>query len=143
MASGSYRQLPEASPSQRVTRVEIIVVGGIYRLLRKIGAGSFGTIYLGVNMTDGEEVAVKMESITTKHPQLMYESKVYKILEGGIGIPNTKWCGLTKSYNVLVMDLLGPNLEQLFVANNRIFSIKTILQIAIQAKTGWFPFPTE
>jgi serine/threonine protein kinase len=54
-----------------------------YRLSRKIGSGSFGDIYLGVNVTTGEEVAIKLESVKTKHPQLLYESKIYRILYGG------------------------------------------------------------
>lgn len=58
-------------------------VGKKYRLGRKIGSGSFGDIYLGTNMTTGEEVAIKLESIKTKHPQLLYESKIYRILHGG------------------------------------------------------------
>ena len=36
------------------------IVGGKYRLIRKIGSGSFGDIYLGINITNGEEVAVKV-----------------------------------------------------------------------------------
>ena len=58
-------------------------VGRKYRLGRKIGSGSFGDIYLGTNMTTGEEVAIKLESIKTRHPQLLYESKIYRILQGG------------------------------------------------------------
>ena len=46
-------------------------VGKKYRLGRKIGSGSFGDIYLGTNMTSGEEVAIKLESVKTKHPQLI------------------------------------------------------------------------
>jgi casein kinase 1 alpha len=38
------------------------VVGGKYRLVRKIGSGSFGDIYLGINISNGEEVAVKVQS---------------------------------------------------------------------------------
>ena len=48
---------------------------------RKIGSGSFGDIYLGINITNGEEVAVKLESSKARHPQLLYESKLYKILQ--------------------------------------------------------------
>ena len=58
-------------------------VGKKYRLGRKIGSGSFGDIYLGTNMTTGEEVAIKLESVKTRHPQLLYESKIYRILHGG------------------------------------------------------------
>lgn len=58
------------------------IVGGKYRLIRKIGSGSFGDIYLGINVTNGEEVAVKLEPTKARHPQLLYESKVYKILQG-------------------------------------------------------------
>ena len=61
-------------------------VGKKYRLGRKIGSGSFGDIYLGTNMTTGEEVAIKLESVKTKHPQLLYESKIYRILHGGCGL---------------------------------------------------------
>ena len=58
-------------------------VGNKYRLGRKIGSGSFGELYLGTNITNGEEVAIKLEPVKTKHPQLLYESKLYKILSGG------------------------------------------------------------
>ena len=100
------------------------VVGGKYRLVRKIGSGSFGDIYLGINITNGEEVAVKLESVKARHPQLLYESKLYKILQGGIGIPHIRWYGPERDYNVLVMDLLGPSLEDLFNFCSRRFTMK-------------------
>jgi hypothetical protein len=37
----------------------------------------------GINITNGEEVAVKLESVKARHPQLLYESKLYKILQVG------------------------------------------------------------
>nr|XP_014333586.1 PREDICTED: casein kinase I isoform alpha [Bos mutus] len=67
------------------------IVGGKYKLVRKIGSGSFGDIYLAINITNGEEVAVKLESQKARHPQLLYESKLYKILQGGVGIPHIRF----------------------------------------------------
>ncbi|KAJ0647391.1 putative protein kinase CK1-CK1 family [Helianthus annuus] len=108
------------------------VVGGNFKLGRKIGSGSFGELYLGVNIQSGEEVAIKLESIKTKHPQLHYESKVYMLLQGGTGIPNLKWYGAEGEYNIMVIDLLGPSLEDLFNYCNRKFSLKTVLMLADQ-----------
>ena len=91
-----------------------IRVANKYRLGRKIGSGSFGDIYLGTHISTGEEVAIKLESIKSKHPQLLYESKLYKILGGGVGIPSVRSFTVEGDYNVMVLDLLGPSLEDLF-----------------------------
>ena len=84
------------------------------------------------SLRSGEEVAVKLESVKTKHPQLLYESKLYRLLAGGIGIPNVRWFGVEGEFNILVMDLLGPSLEDLFNFCSRKFSIKTVLMLADQ-----------
>ncbi|KAH8306297.1 hypothetical protein KR018_006770 [Drosophila ironensis] len=107
-------------------------VGNKYRLGRKIGSGSFGDIYLGTTINTGEEVAIKLECIRTKHPQLHIESKFYKTMQGGIGIPRIIWCGSEGDYNVMVMELLGPSLEDLFNFCSRRFSLKTVLLLADQ-----------
>ncbi|OAY53943.1 casein kinase 1-like protein 1 [Manihot esculenta] len=107
-------------------------VGNKFRLGRKIGSGSFGEIYLGTNIQTNEEVAIKLETVKTKHPQLLYESKLYRILQGGTGIPNVRWFGVEGDYNVLVMDLLGPSLEDLFNFCSRKLSLKSVLMLADQ-----------
>ncbi|KAG9159021.1 hypothetical protein Leryth_021742 [Lithospermum erythrorhizon] len=109
-----------------------LVVGGKYKLGRKIGSGSFGELYLGVNIQTGEEVAVKLESIKTKHPQLHYESKLYMLLQGGTGIPHLKWFGVEGEHNCMAIDLLGPSLEDLFNYCNRKLTLKTVLMLADQ-----------
>ena len=87
-----------------------------FSLGRKIGSGSFGDIYLGSNVYNNEDVAIKLESTKTRHPQLSIESRIYKYcillyfsihsdsraMAGGIGIPQIKWSGSEGDYNVLV-----------------------------------------
>ncbi|XP_020093874.1 casein kinase 1-like isoform X2 [Ananas comosus] len=108
------------------------VIGGKFKLGRKIGSGSFGELYLGTNIQSGEEVAIKLESVKTKHPQLHYESKLYMLLQGGTGIPHLKWFGMEGEYHIMVIDLLGPSLEDLFNYCNRKFTLKTVLMLADQ-----------
>lgn len=108
------------------------IVVGKYHIGRRLGGGSFGDIYLGVDVNTREEVGVKVEPVKSRHPQLMYESKLYETLRGGVGIPNVRWFGVEGGNNYLVMDLLGPSLEDLFNFCNRQFSLKTVLMLADQ-----------
>jgi len=86
----------------------------------------------GTNIISGEEIAIKLESVKAKHPQLEYEARVYKSLAGGVGIPFVRWFGTECDYNAMVLDLLGPSLEDLFNFCNRKFSLKTVLLLADQ-----------
>lgn len=107
-------------------------IGNKYQVGAKIGSGSFGQIHLGLNAQTSEEVAIKFETIRTRHPQLLYESKIYQNLAGGLGIPNIHWYGVEGEFNVMVIDLMGPSLEDLFTQCNRRFSLKTVLMLADQ-----------
>ena len=56
-----------------------------------------------------------------------------------VGIPTIKWCGTEGDYNVLVMELLGPSLEDLFNFCERKFSLKTVLLLADQlVSSDWY-----
>ncbi|OXA55493.1 casein kinase I [Folsomia candida] len=117
--------------SDAASRKAEFIIADKYRLVRKIGSGSFGDIYYAKSISGDEEVAVKMENIRAKHPQLLYESKVCKLLKAH-GIPEVKWFGTVNDYNVLVMQLLGPSLEDLFNYSHRQFTLKTVLHLADQ-----------
>lgn len=107
-------------------------IAGKYRVGRKIGSGSFGEIYLATNIQTGEQVAVKMEKVSTNHPQLLYEARLYRVFQGDTGIPQMFWYGIEGTHNVLVMELLGQSLEELLQTNKGRLPLKTVLLLADQ-----------
>jgi len=107
------------------------LINNEYRIIKKLGGGSFGEIYLGVG-GDGRKVAMKFEAHGTRCPQLRHEYKVYRELNNCMGFGTVSFFGIHQNYNVMVMDLLGPSLEDLFVQCDRHFSLKTVLQLADQ-----------
>ena len=100
-----------------------------------LGKGSFGRIYSGVNKTTNEEVAIKLEPANTDQPQLIYEYKIYKILQGGYGFPKIYEFENDSKYNILIMDLLGSSIESLFNKAQKKFSFLTCLMIIDQIIT--------
>lgn len=108
------------------------VVGLHYKIGKKIGEGSFGVLFEGSNIINGVAVAIKFEPRKTEAPQLRDEYRTYKHLQGCDGIPNAYYFGQEGLHSILVIDLLGPSLEDLFDWCGRRFSVKTVVQVAIQ-----------
>ncbi|KAG7697561.1 hypothetical protein KL930_000384 [Ogataea haglerorum] len=111
------------------------VVGLHYKIGKKIGEGSFGVIFEGTNLINGIPVAIKFEPRKTEAPQLRDEYRTYKHLNGVKGIPSAYYFGQEGLHNILVIDLLGPSLEDLFDWCGRKFSVKTVVQVAVQMIT--------
>lgn len=109
-----------------------IRVGGKYILKSKIGSGSFGEIYLGTDVVSQKNYAMKLKETNVQDCQLPYENEVYKKIRGGTGFPNIEWFGLEGDFYVMVMELLGPSLEDCFIYRNRRFTVKTVLLLADQ-----------
>ncbi|KAI9571315.1 CK1/CK1/CK1-G protein kinase [Boletus coccyginus] len=120
------------------------VVGVHYRVGKKIGEGSFGalhpssapssllTIHPGTNLLNSTTVAIKFEPRKAEAPQLRDECRSYRILAGCPGIPQIYHFGQEGLHNILVIDLLGPSLEDLFDMCGRRFSTKTVCMAARQ-----------
>jgi casein kinase 1 len=100
-----------------------------------LGKGSFGSIFVGKNNQTNEEVAIKLEPADTEQPQLIYEYKIYKILQGGYGFPTIYKYTTESNFNILVMDLLGDSIEKLFNKAQKHFSLLTCLMIVDQILT--------
>lgn len=98
-----------------------------------VNGGAYGQIYIGELQSDKTKVAVKVEKQGTGHEKLLHEGTAYRKLEGMLGIPKMYWFGMHgEQYNMLVMDFLGPSLNDLFENNDQKFSLKTVLLLIDQ-----------
>jgi casein kinase 1, gamma len=103
LASGGGQQAgTSASASQN-----ILMVGNNFRVGKKIGSGNFGELRLGKNLYTSEHVAIKLEAIKSRAPQLHLEYRFYRLLGQTEGVPSVYYFGPCSKYNALVMELLG------------------------------------
>ena len=110
-----------------------------YKVIKKLGGGAFGDIYKVEKRKTGDFLAAKVEKAVknAKHIMLFWESKLIHKLRGKTAVPNLHFVGDEKTedgkmFHVMVMDLLGKSLEDLFQECRRKFDLKSVLHIAKQ-----------
>jgi serine/threonine protein kinase len=124
---------------------------GRFEIVKRLGSGSFGEIFLARDLITNTLCALKVEPSNSKHPQLRIEQKIFqrmnncqyvmiesvyfsiKISYIGIGYPSMIKLIEERDVIILAMELLGPSLEDLLNFCQRKFSKKTVLMLIDQA----------
>ncbi|CAL1373422.1 unnamed protein product [Linum trigynum] len=114
---------------------EKVAVGGSHR---RLGKGGFGQVFVGRRIGAGPgavEVALKFEHRSSKGCNYgpPYEWQVYNALGGSHGVPRVHFKGCQSDYYVMVMDMLGPSLWDVWNNNSQTMSIEMVACIAIEA----------
>jgi serine/threonine protein kinase len=104
---------------------------GRFILLRKLGSGGFGEIYESEDTRTNEHVAVKIESSRAMSPRVIYESKLYTLLQDCVGVPRLIWFGIEYGQNAMAISLLGKSLDVLASEHTNL-SLKTVLMLVPQ-----------
>ncbi|KPA83495.1 putative mitochondrial casein kinase 1 isoform 2 [Leptomonas pyrrhocoris] len=135
MPSASLKENTEVD-AINAKRAQEILIGGRFRIQERLGGGAFGEVFKGIDVNSGRPVAMKMELTKDGHrSHLNLEHKIYRKFNEcpvTVGIPQSFYCGRAGDYTIMVMELLGPCLEDLFALCHRKFTPKTVCMIGIQ-----------
>ena len=108
------------------------LIFGKYLIRKRIGKGSFGTVYQGVNTENNGKIAVKVEKREKNDPGTLENEAKRLVYLQGEGIPKVYCYGNNLLHNLLVEELLGKSLEDIFNAYGKPFSLKTVCVIGIE-----------
>ena len=132
---GTMEDMPDKMDDSEIPPV----VNDRFAISKKVGSGSYGSVFMATDTVTGETVALKIESnkaLKQKRKQLLHELLLYKQLQGGVGIPKVVWFGSDKALHgrqTLALELLGPSLSDLFKrGKNKGFSLDTVSMLAPQ-----------
>lgn len=106
--------------------------GDRLQVLHKIGQGSFGRIYVVEDKRSRKKLAMKVEELDVRVPQLLFEAQMYNVMSSSVNVPRIYQSGFDGRANTMVIDLCGKSLESLLNLCHRRMSLKTVLMLADQ-----------
>ena len=86
------------------------LINSRYVFEKKIGSGSFGSVFRGKNIISEDKVAIKFEASSVEMPTLLWESKILNHLAGIPGVVKLRYFGTEANKNIIVMDLYSHTL---------------------------------
>ena len=108
------------------------LIFGKYSLKHLIAESSVGEVYLGKNILNNKEYAVKIEKPFKGHSSLKEEAYILLLLKGP-GLPSVISFGLSLGYHILVENLLGESIYSIWLKQRKKLNLKDTCMLAIQA----------
>ena len=93
-----------------------------YTIIDKLGEGSFGTVFRGVNVKNNQYVAIKCEKKIATFNVLKHEVSILNYLysSGLRNIPAIHWYGIHETIPTLIMTYYSSSLNDYFISRERI-----------------------
>ncbi|KAH8108676.1 CK1/CK1 protein kinase [Phellopilus nigrolimitatus] len=113
-------------------RVRVPARIGNWLLDQNLGSGYSGSIWRATNPFTGQVAAIKVQDVDHECPTNRYERGFYPSLQGGVGMPTLWAAGIQGDYDYLVIDLLGPSLDNMYRKNNKRMDLRSTICIAMQ-----------
>ena len=126
-------KLKELNKSPQEDNLINTIIIDKYKLLKKLGKGSYGNIYLCKDIITNKFFAAKLENKNIPINALETEYQIMKNIKCN-QIPLIKEYSQNNSYNILIMQLLGKSLEQIFeqILHKEKMSIKCLYNLSLQ-----------